>query len=386
LPETQDTRKLAIELRLALGEALSALGENGRYFALLREAEALSRALDDQSWLGRVLAEMARAFRLTGDYEGAVAVGQQALACATALDESVLQAQASQSLGQAYFATGDLPRAAELLHWNVETMSREPARYNTDLRIRSLAWLTLTWSTLGEFAAGLHSGQEAMRLVTLGNRGSAAIGAHSCLGLLYLTKGELEPAIRVLEQGLALCHASGNRNWLHNIMAGLGYAAALQGRIVEGRALLEESIRESIRMGQQTHSRTATMLSEVCCLAGRSAEAWQHAHQGLTLSRQQKARGSEAQALRQLGMVHAHAVPPDAGQAAACYQQALAMAEELGMRPLVARCQHSLGELYCQLGQGEQARMALSAAIALYRSMDMTFWLPQAEAALAQVA
>jgi hypothetical protein len=29
--------------------------------------------------------------------------------------------------------------------------------------------------------------------------------------------------------------------------------------------------------------------------------------------------------------------------------------------------------------------MELSAAIALYRAMDMAFWLPQAEAALVQV-
>jgi hypothetical protein len=36
-------------------------------------------------------------------------------------------------------------------------------------------------------------------------------------------------------------------------------------------------------------------------------------------------------------------------------------------------------------GQREQARTELTAAIALYRAMDMTFWLPQAEAALAQV-
>jgi hypothetical protein len=36
-------------------------------------------------------------------------------------------------------------------------------------------------------------------------------------------------------------------------------------------------------------------------------------------------------------------------------------------------------------GQREQACAELSAAIALYRAMDMTFWLPQAEAALAQV-
>ena len=52
----------------------------------------------------------------------------------------------------------------------------------------------------------------------------------------------------------------------------------------------------------------------------------------------------------------------------------------------MAHCHHGLGRLYSQTGRGEEARAELSAAIALYRAMDMTFWLPQAEAALAQVA
>jgi hypothetical protein len=67
------------------------------------------------------------------------------------------------------------------------------------------------------------------------------------------------------------------------------------------------------------------------------------------------------------------------------YQQALTLAEELGMRPLVAHCHHGLGRLYHQTGRAELARTALPTAIGLYRAMDMTLWLPQAEAALAQV-
>lgn len=61
------------------------------------------------------------------------------------------------------------------------------------------------------------------------------------------------------------------------------------------------------------------------------------------------------------------------------------MAEELGMRPLVARCHLGLGTLYAKTGQWQQARAELSTAIEMYRAMAMTFWLPQAEAALAQV-
>jgi len=57
----------------------------------------------------------------------------------------------------------------------------------------------------------------------------------------------------------------------------------------------------------------------------------------------------------------------------------------LGMRPLVAHCHLGLGMLYVKLERGETARTALSTDIALYHAMDMAFWLPQAEAALAQV-
>ena len=72
-------------------------------------------------------------------------------------------------------------------------------------------------------------------------------------------------------------------------------------------------------------------------------------------------------------------------QAESSYQQALTLAEELGMRPLQAHCYRSFGTLYATTGQQEQARAALSTAINLYRAMEMTFWLPQTETVLAHV-
>jgi Flp pilus assembly protein TadD len=70
--------------------------------------------------------------------------------------------------------------------------------------------------------------------------------------------------------------------------------------------------------------------------------------------------------------------------AEAAYHEALALADALGTRPLQAHCHLGLGTLYAKIGQREQARAELSTAIGLYRAMDMTFWVPQAEAALAQ--
>ena len=75
----------------------------------------------------------------------------------------------------------------------------------------------------------------------------------------------------------------------------------------------------------------------------------------------------------------------DIDQAAAHYGQALALAAELGMRPLQAHCHRGLGMLYSKTSQQERARSELSTAITMYRTMDMIFWLPHTEAALAQV-
>src|SRR5262249_24514422 len=125
--------------------------------------------------------------------------------------------------------------------------------------------------------------------------------------------------------------------------------------------------------------------SEALLLSGRVGEASALAGRLLELAHPYTGRGYQAHACRFLGDVAMRREPPDVDQAAAHYHQALTLADELGMRPLQAHCHGSLGTLYAATGQREQARAELSAAIDLYRAMDMTFWLPQTEAALAQV-
>jgi tetratricopeptide (TPR) repeat protein len=324
LPEPRDTRVLALELHLVVELPQSALGEYGRCLALLGEAEALATALDDRARLVQVLARKARVLRITGDRDGAVGAGQQALALAAALGESPAQVQAAHNLGQAYYAVGDFGRAAALLRQNVAAADQVSGTRNPVLRSRidSRAWLAQTLSALGAFAEGRRHGEEALHLATLAGRGASPIIAHGCLGHLALTQGDLEDAIRVLEHGLALCRTSGNRDWLRAIAADLGAAYALQGRLVEGHALVEEAIREGSRSGERRSGHFAG-LSEVCRLAGRGEEAWQHARQALEVARQQKDRGDEVLALHQLGVVHAYApgpLPPGPGHAV-CYNR-----------------------------------------------------------------
>jgi tetratricopeptide (TPR) repeat protein len=151
-------------------------------------------------------------------------------------------------------------------------------------------------------------------------------------------------------------------------------------------ALLTQTLAQTIAT-EMVCFRTLCCLSlgEAQALAGRPEEAHRLAKQALTLARAHQERGNEAYARRLLGDIAAHCDPPQVDEADTHYRQALALADELGVRPLQAHCHHGLGTLYSHTGQVTAARAELAAAIDLYRNMHMTFWLPAAEVALAQM-
>src|SRR5262249_55718771 len=139
-------------------------------------------------------------------------------------------------------------------------------------------------------------------------------------------------------------------------------------------------------LGKRASGRSDTIMrlsnSKAYLLAGYLEQASEHAERALTLARAHKQRGYQAYVLRLLGEIAVRREPLESDSAATYYRQALAFAEELGMRLLQAHCHRGLGSLYAKTGHTEQAHAALSTAIDLYRAMDMTFWLPQAEAML----
>jgi len=383
LPESRETLEQAIEIRFDLRNVLLPLGDHGRIFDRLREAETLAQVLDDRQRLGQVSVYMTEYFRIMSDLDRAIESGQRALALATAHGDIGLQVMAHFYVGSVYHDLGDYRRAVDVLGWNVASLEGDLIRERFGMTglpsVLSRVYLSWSLAELGVFAEGVAKGEEGVRIAEAADHPFSLIWAYVGIGHLSLRKGDFHRSIPVLERGCGLCQDWHIPTLFPTVASALGLAYARSGRVTEALPLLEQAASQ----GRRGH--WFARLSEAYLLAGRTEDALECAQRALGLSRDHKQRGYQAYALRLLGDVAMRCEPPDLDQAAGHYRQALALAEELAMRPLQAHCHLGLGTLYAKTGEREQARAALSAAIDLYHAMDMTFWLPQAEAALAQV-
>jgi tetratricopeptide (TPR) repeat protein len=387
LPEQRHTHEQAIDLRYDLGNALQALGEFDRRFAHLREAETLAEALGDQRRLGQICANMTHSFWTMGDYDNALTCGQRALTLAAATGDAGQQARVHGYLGTIYFSLGDYRRAIDVFRQAIQfhegALRHERFRSMMITSARDRCWLLQCYIEVGAFVEGLACGEEAAQIAATAGHLTSTVMTHDRLGLLAFRQGELSQAIVRLEHALTQCRAADIPLYLPAIMATLGLAYMRSGQVTEALPLLDQvEVRQTTGGGGD---RIMLHLGEGYLLAGRVEDAHRLAARLLARARDQKERGNQAWALRLLGEIALQRHPPEVAQAEAYYQQALALADGLGMRPLVAHCHFGLGRLYTRIGRRAEAGAALSAAVELYGAMAMTFWLPQADAALAEV-
>jgi tetratricopeptide (TPR) repeat protein/class 3 adenylate cyclase len=386
LPERRDTLEQAIDLRLDLRYALVPLGEIEPMLDHLRAAATLAEALHDQRRLGEVSSHMTHYFWAICDYDQAIEAGQRALGIAASLGDRSLQAVAYFDLGAVHRALGDYRLAMDYLQSNVASlegyMLGQRLGMGGPLSVGSLSYLIWCLADLGEFAEGITRGEEAVRMAKALGQPEGLIFAYRGVGYLDLMRGDLHQAIPLLERSLRLCQDfPGYFPW---IASSLGYAYALSGRLAEAMPLLERALQPPAA-GKVGHAVRVAYLSEAYLLAGRMDKAVEFARHALEFARAHKERGNQAYALRLLGAIAAQQDPPESEEADAYHRQALALAEELGMRPLQAHCRRSFGTLYAAMGRHAEARAELDTAIQLYSAMEMAFWLPQAEAALSHV-
>jgi tetratricopeptide (TPR) repeat protein len=387
LRQQRDSREQAIDLRLALRNALLPAGDPERILECLREAEGIAAALDDPRRLGQISGFLSVHFRNMGAYDQAIAAAQRALALAKASDDTVVHARAHLYLGAAYWGQGDYLRAIDCFRQTTSSLhgaQRRERLGQTNLpSVQALAFLAACHAELGMFAEGTAFGEEGLQIAeAVANPGSLMWASYG-LGLLSLCKGDLSKALPLLERAMGICQEADLRLFVPRIAGALGEAYALAGRVADAVALLTPAMDLTMVPAMAGFQGLCGIpLSEVHLRAGRLEDAYALVERTLALAHAHHERRNQAHALRLLGEIVAQRDPADVALVESHYRQALGLAAELNMRPLVAHCHLGLAKLSRRTGKREQAQEHLTTAATMYREMGMRFWLEQAEAEL----
>ena len=372
LPQTRATQEQAIDLRLALRTALHLSGDLRRLLAVLREAETLAVALNDARRLAQISVSLTVYFRHIGAYDQARVTAQRALALATASGDGGLQALANLYLGIAYQAQGDYRQAIGSIGQTVASLdgARRYERFGQAVlpAVHARTHLAMCYAELGAFAEGTALGEEGLQIAQEVAHPGSLMWASYGNGLLFLRQGDLRWAFPLLEQAMGICQDADFPAFFASTAVALGAVYILAERIAEAMPLLTRALEQATateRVEPQVFCRL--FLGEAQVLAGHLKEAHSLTAHTLALARERQERGHQAYALRLLGEIAARRDPLTSQQTEDHYQQALALAEELGMRPLQAHCHRGLGVVYATAGQREQARAELATAVEMYR-------------------
>jgi DNA-binding SARP family transcriptional activator len=383
LPETPATAELALDLRLDLRSALLPLAGIPRMLECLAEAEVIARRLGDQRRLGIALNLAVMPMLNAGRYDDALRSGREALAIGGALGDPSIEAPSLSALGMVHAARGEFHQALEALERNVALLKGdllyERLGQGAIPSVFARSYLADVLGQLGRFDAAISYAEQAVEIAErVEHPFSLSFGLFD-LGLALLRRGEIARAATILERSLDLCRSLEIAVLMPFAGATLAAAYARSGRSTEASVMMDRSL-DSLRASGlfRRPGLVALCAGTMHRLAGRLDEAVAHGRQAIADMRRLGARGSEAEALLLQGDI---ARDSGASDADVHYRDALRLATELDMRPLVAHCHLGLGTLHAA-SQAQHANEHLGIAAMMYREMAMRFWLEQAESAL----
>ena len=388
LPTSEARVAQQVDLQVDLRSALLPRQELARVRECLQEAERLAASIGDRGRLCQVAGFNAGLAYLRGGPADATVHAEEALRLAAELGDDTLRIVPNIYLAQALHARGENRRAIESSRENVRYLTHERVRERFGMpglpAVISLVWMAVCQTELGEFDEAHRHAAKARQIADKYGGPFDAVYVNTGVGLTYLRQGYFGRACSFLEAALEVCRAEEVLHMYSVCTSHLGEAYMMSGRLDEGLPLLELAVRQSADLEiRAAHSVWETRRAEGYLLAGRLEEAMNVVDAVLKHVRAQDERGYEAYALRVLGLIHAAMAANGTASAEAAEKYlttAGRIADSLEQRPLRAHCQLGLGRLYLATGRGRLAERELAAAADLYRSLDMSVWLADAEA------
>ena len=370
LPRTPQAVADAVDVRLELRSALFPLREIARDLESLQVAKALAEEIDDRRRLAWVLTYMTRDLSILGQPERAIESGQRALELAPATGDVELEVLANGYLGSVCFARGEYARAVGILEGGVSLLAGDRALQRFGLpgpaAVFFRVWLVSSLTRLGEYERAAQHVRESLEVAQRADQPLARLVARYTEGFLHAHRPDLPRAIQALETSLDLCRTWKLPAWFSNVASVLGWAYAKSERMDEGVALMQQAIDESAAGGGMVnHSSEVARLAEARLLARDHDEARRLAERALALAHTHQERGNEAFALYLLGEIASRSDTSDLEPAKHHLLAAVALASELGMRPLLAAAHGALARVYREMGLLDAARAAEATAEAM---------------------
>ncbi len=385
LPQSRDTFEQAFEIRFELRPVLRQLGEGQEMLLQLRDAEVLAKQLQDDRRLGLVYAFMVTVQATLDDLDEALATGARALEIAERLGDMKIRVVATSCIEQAHCYRGEYELVVELARKALATL---PANWTTEYlgmtvppSVFDRACLIMSLAELGRFAEAAPYETEAISIAESTEHAFTIGWAHFAASMPPLLRGDWVKALSRVEHwikmvrtgnaGIHLPWAIASSAWA---LAQIGEKSEALHRVAEAEHLLERQAARGI-VGHRGWAYQAA--GRACLLLDRLDDAQRLAELAVATSQRQP--GFAAHARHLLGDIAAHPDRFDPVSVIGHYQESLKLAQKHGMRPLVAHCHVGLGQHHRRDGKSEAAREHLTTATAMYREMEMSFWLKQHE-------
>ncbi|MBI4636383.1 MAG: AAA family ATPase [Candidatus Rokubacteria bacterium] len=390
LPESRETIEQGIDLRLDLRAPLLQLGRLEEALQISKAAELAAEGLGDERRLARVYTYLINYHYLRGEPGRVIEYGERCLGLGESAGEHTLQTLTRRYMGQSHHAQGEYGQAESVLKRNLEVLEAVrggPDDIHASLDyVASTGWLALTLAELGELDLAEAYLDKSQRAADASRHPYSQAIAWALTGYVLLRRGDLERAARLLERSLDACREKQLAVWQPIPSSLLGRVLVHLGRVDEGLPLLEAGVTLSENLGVKAYLALWTaQLGEGLLAAGQKERALEVARRALDLAVVHHERGHEAWTRLLLGDLVAEHGPPDVEHGEEHYREAIGIAEDLRMRPLLARVHLALGRLYRRVGNRRSAEEHLSTATVLLHKLDMRFWLKQTELELKQV-
>jgi len=243
----------------------------------------------------------------------------------------------------------------------------------------------LLWC-LGYPAQAVRRGQEALALAqALAHPYSLATAAFLAI-LLHCCRREV-PVVQVQADALlTLATAQQFPQWMAHGTFWQGWIRAVHGQSAAGLAHMQQGVAAIVATGQRiVQPRYLIQLAEVAGHAGQGTEGLRLLAEAVTALEESKRSNLLAEAYRIKGELLLRQAIPDASQALACFQQALAIARRQQAKSWELRAAMSLARLWQQQGQRTEARTLLAPVYGWFTEGFDTADLQEAKALLEEL-